>query len=164
MDIDADEPDMLHAVLSKLPKPLDLDALISRSTFLFSQHPPQSLPFRAWSRISSNSVLKTTRDPKQVAEQSLEQGERFFSRQAEEIQTQESRKRMREYALRIVRKYKQPIRTASVALAVALLALYLRRHTSTSAGTGITASLASVLVGIRQSLPEALQRFLSRLW
>ncbi|KAI7711476.1 hypothetical protein KC353_g8964, partial [Hortaea werneckii] len=74
----ADEPEMLHAILSKMPKPLDLDSLILRASDMFVHHPPEKLPGRAWSRISPNSVLKTTHaDPQQLVQQTLEDGERM---------------------------------------------------------------------------------------
>ncbi|KAL8934249.1 MAG: hypothetical protein Q9211_005330, partial [Gyalolechia sp. 1 TL-2023] len=60
-EIPADEPEMLHSILSKLPKPLDLEALITQTTSLYMDFPPERLPFRSWARISPFSVLKTTR-------------------------------------------------------------------------------------------------------
>ncbi|KAF4159953.1 hypothetical protein CNMCM6069_000459 [Aspergillus lentulus] len=63
LEIPADEPEMLHFTLSKLPQPLDLDSLISSAMQLFNDYPPESLPFGAWKRISQHSVLKSSRDP-----------------------------------------------------------------------------------------------------
>lgn len=147
---------MLHAVLSKLPKPLDLDALISRTAALFSEHPPQALPFRSWSKISSSSVLKTTRDSKQVAQQSLQYGEQLFAKQATEIQVQESRKRMREHAMKVMRKYRRPAQTAGAAFLIALLALYMRKSFDAGPGTSTVASITSFAVGLWHSLTERL--------
>ncbi|KAM0724223.1 hypothetical protein Q7P37_000105 [Cladosporium fusiforme] len=39
LSLEAEEHDMLHSILSKLPKPLDLDALIARSASLHKSHP-----------------------------------------------------------------------------------------------------------------------------
>jgi hypothetical protein len=79
-EIPADEPEMLHSILSKLPKPLDLEALISKTMELYEKHPPEKLPFRVWWWISSNSVLRTTRNL--AAKQTLEDGEKLFQKQA----------------------------------------------------------------------------------
>lgn len=57
LDIPSDEPDVLHVVLSRLPKPLHLEALISQAIQLRSDHPPEKLSI--WHKISNNSVLKT---------------------------------------------------------------------------------------------------------
>ncbi|KAL1838354.1 hypothetical protein VTJ49DRAFT_2785 [Mycothermus thermophilus] len=56
----ADDTDMLHFLLSKLPNPLDIDALIAQAARLRRDVPPERL--RAWRReISRWSVLKTER-------------------------------------------------------------------------------------------------------
>jgi hypothetical protein len=88
---------MLHFTLSKLPKPLDIEALIASAVSLFRDHRPSSLPNRAWSSISSTSVLKTTQDVHVLNDQTLQDGEKWLSRQATQIrraqQLQEVRKR-----------------------------------------------------------------------
>lgn len=58
-DVPDDEPEMLHSILSKLPKPLDLESLISKTIELIGIYPPEKLS--SWARISSLSVLKTSR-------------------------------------------------------------------------------------------------------
>ena len=60
-EIEPTDTDMLLHILSKLPQPIDLEALIAHSLRLYSQYPPQKLPHGSWRRISSNSVLKTCR-------------------------------------------------------------------------------------------------------
>ncbi|GAB1737307.1 hypothetical protein NU219Hw_g1233t1 [Hortaea werneckii] len=124
----ADEPEMLHAILSKMPKPLDLDSLILRASEMFVHHPPEKLPGRAWSRISPNSVLKTTHaDPQQLVQQTLEDGERMFQRQAAEIQRTEARQRQIMHARWLFRKYKRPAAYTATAVLVAVTALLIGR-------------------------------------
>jgi hypothetical protein len=84
-DIPLDEPEMLHFTLSKLPKPLDIEALISSAVKLFQEHKPSSLPNRAWSSISTSSVLKTTQNVHALHAQTLQDGEKWLERQAMQI-------------------------------------------------------------------------------
>lgn len=86
-EIPADEPEMLHSVLSKLPKPLDLEALIAKAIAVFEEIPPEMLPWRAWSKISRYSVLKTTRTSGHG--QSITDGEALFAKQAAQIYRQQ---------------------------------------------------------------------------
>jgi hypothetical protein len=125
-EIPADEPEMLHAVLSKLPNPLDLDALISNTIKLFEEHPPETL--RAWRTISKSSVLKTARLGDQVSTQSLEDGEEYFKKQVRELQWAEQRNKV----LTTMWKYRRPARTIGLALLVGVLSFYLRRSSGFS--------------------------------
>lgn len=124
---------MLHSILSKLPKPLDLDALISRSASLHKRHPPNRLLSFSWYRISPNSVLKTTRDLHALAAQSLQDGERFFARHAEDIRTEERRQKQLEGLKVLALRYRRPAFATGTAVFVAVLALYLRRLDGLSA-------------------------------
>lgn len=117
----ADEPEMLHSILSKLPKPLDIETLITHTITLFEKHPPESL--RRWRTISRFSVLKTARWQDQTMKQSLEDGEMFFKKQVKEIEWADRR----EKALKLVWKYRKPVRTVGMAVFVGVLALWLRR-------------------------------------
>ncbi|KAL8725722.1 MAG: hypothetical protein Q9166_007172 [cf. Caloplaca sp. 2 TL-2023] len=90
-DIPADEPEMLHSVLSKLPKPLDLEALISQTMSLYEKTPPEKLPDRAWSRISPYSVLKTTRG--NYRQQTLSDGVEYLDMQVAQLRRQQMRKK-----------------------------------------------------------------------
>ncbi|KAI3317449.1 rab-GTPase-TBC domain-containing protein [Xylariaceae sp. AK1471] len=94
--LEHDEPDMLHFALSKLPSDLNLEAVIAEAAVLFERHPPESL--RSWRRISSASVLKTTRDVKAVTSQSLQDGRAFFDRQVRELQWAERQQKMMQMA------------------------------------------------------------------
>jgi hypothetical protein len=120
-EIPADEPEMLHSVLSKLPNPLDLEALISNAIKLYEEHPPEAL--RTWRSISSSSVLKTARSADQAASQSLEEGRAFFNTQVKELQWAEQRQKV----LTTMWKYRRPARTVGLAILVGVLSYWIRR-------------------------------------
>lgn len=120
-EIPADEPEMLHSVLSKLPIPLDLEALISKTIELFKTYPPEALSGRAWSKISPFSVLKTTRDLSR--HQTLRDGEDLFVMQ----QLQLRRTELRERAVATMWSYRRPLGSVGLAVAVGIMALWLRR-------------------------------------
>ena len=119
--IPADEPEMLHSVLSKLPKPLDLERHISQTMTLFVEHPPEILPMRAWSKISPFSVLKTTRDP--IRTQTLQDGLELFYMQ----QLQLRREELRWKAMEAVWEYRRPVGTVGMAIFVLVLSFGLRK-------------------------------------
>lgn len=141
MELEADEHDMLHSILSKLPKPLDLDLLITQTSRLFEQHPPNSLHGWAWYSISSNSVLKTTRNTTDLLKQTPEDGEKFFKRHAGEIRTADARKKAMDKTCLLARRYRRPALMTGTAVLVALLALLLRRS-----GVSTPATLAQSLL------------------
>ncbi|KAI9739255.1 MAG: hypothetical protein M1834_007468 [Cirrosporium novae-zelandiae] len=121
LGVPLDEPEMLHSILSKLPKPLDLEVFISRTMELYTKFPPESLPWGAWRQISLNSVLKTTRDP--LARQTLEDGEWFLEEQKIELRWQ----KRRADAIQLMKKYKRPAVSIGMAVLVAILAYWLRK-------------------------------------
>jgi hypothetical protein len=123
-DTPADEPEMLHSILSKLPKPLDLDALISSAVALFNAHPPETL--RAWHSISGASVLKTARSVDVSASQTMADGEAFFNRQVKELEWMERANKIRA----TLWKYRRPARAVGVAVSIALVAYVLRKYPS----------------------------------
>ncbi|TGJ64326.1 hypothetical protein EYR41_010389 [Orbilia oligospora] len=90
-DIPDTEPEMLHSILCKLPKPLDLEGLISKAIDLQSFHPPHTLG--VWSKVPSSSVLKTYRSPvrssgsvvKKNVKRDLLRGEALFKKQASQL-------------------------------------------------------------------------------
>lgn len=118
---------MLHAILSKLPKPLDLEGLIQRTIDLRKQYPPQRLPGRVWSRISSSSVLKTTQDPQALLKQTLQDGERFFRQEAAEIRRKEAMKARLQQVQALYRRHRRPALLTGGAMLVAILGLVMRR-------------------------------------
>ena len=119
-DIPADEPEMLHSVLSKLPKPLNLEQLISETMMLFNDHPPEKLPKRAWAKISCHSVLKTTYGSRR--DQSLKDGEALFELQV----LQQRRAELRKKALARIWKYRRPVCGLGFAVFVSVLSFWLR--------------------------------------
>jgi TBC1 domain family member 20 len=121
LEIPIEEPEMLHFTLSKLPQPLDLEFLISRTMQLFSSHPPQRLPDLIWWKISSHSVLKTFRNPRE--KQSLKRGEELFVKQAAQLERDELRKR----ALKFLWRHRRP---ASITLTVlaGFMSIWLARN------------------------------------
>lgn len=122
----ADEPEMLHSILSKLPKPLDLETLIMNTVKLIETHPPGSL--RTWTSISQYSVLKTSRYPDQTATQTLEDGEIFFKKQVRELQWAEQRHRV----LATIWEYRRPAGTIGLAVLVGVLSIWLRKSSGPS--------------------------------
>ena len=120
-EIPAEEPEMLHSILSKLPKPLDLEALISKTIALFEEHPPEDLPSRAWAKISIYSVLKTTRQS--VRNQTLEDGKILFEHQALQLQRKEMQKR----AMATIWNYRRPVGRIGFAFLVGALSIWLGR-------------------------------------
>lgn len=123
-DTPADEPEMLHSILSKLPKPLNIERLISDTTNLLEQHPPESLPL--WSTISQSSVLRTARSPEQVAKQSLQDGQIYFEKQVKELQWAERREKV----MKQLWKNKNPAIIIGVGVLVGLLSYHMRKSPS----------------------------------
>lgn len=122
----ADEPEMLHSILSKLPKPLDVEKLIENTVKLIERFPPEEL--RGWRSISQHSVLKTARWPEQTGEQTLEDGERFFHRQVKELEWADRRKEI----ARAIWHYRRPAGTIGLAVLVGILSFWLRRSSGPS--------------------------------
>lgn len=127
LEIPADEPEMLHFTLSKLPNPLDVEDLIRRAKELFSEQPPEQLPFRAWSKISAFSVLKTTRGS--PWSQSISEGEELFTKQVSQLQRAEFRQRVRLGLW----KYRKPVGGIGLALIVGLASVLIQRRAPDSA-------------------------------
>ncbi|KAI4110041.1 MAG: hypothetical protein L6R37_000174 [Teloschistes peruensis] len=120
-EISSDDSDMLHFVLSKLPKPLDLETLIERTMSLYMDNPPETLPYRAWARISPYSVLKTARAD--FRQQTLSDGIDLFQRQVIQLRNDE----MREQAKAMLWKYRRPAGQVGLAIVVGVLAIWLRK-------------------------------------
>ena len=120
-DIPADDPEMLHFTLSKLPNPLDLEELISSTLQLYSQYPPERLPFRAWSAVSSYSVLKTTRGS--PSDQTLKDGEALFAKQILQMRRDEMRKR----SMVVMWKYRRPAGSIGLAVMIGIVSFWLRK-------------------------------------
>lgn len=122
--LEIDEPDMLQVVLAKVPRGMDIDALIAKSVRLFDRHPPDSL--RSWRRVSNASVLKTARDICACANQTLDQGHAYFQQQVKEIGWLDMQERFK----MLLWRHRRPVRLVGMAFFVAALGVYLRRHPS----------------------------------
>ncbi len=116
-----DEPEMLHSILSKLPNPLNLEALIASARVLFEAHPPERLA--AWRSISRASVLRTARDADECATQSMDDGHAFFMRQVVELHWVERRDKV----LETLWRYRRPARTVGIAVLIGVVAILLRK-------------------------------------
>ncbi|CCU76942.1 unnamed protein product [Blumeria hordei] len=118
--IPADEPDILHSTLSKLPRPLAIDNLIENTVKLLEKHPPESL--KEWHSISSYSVLKTARWPDQILQHTLDDGAEFFRKQAREQRRAETTEMLR----KMIWKYRKPVLTICISISVGFLAIWIR--------------------------------------
>lgn len=114
----ADEPEMLHSILSKLPKPLDLEALIQGTVKLIKNHPPETL--RPWKSISKSSVMKTALCPDQVLHQTLDDGKAYFEKQVRELEWAEQRDKV----LKTLWRYRRPALTVGLAVFIGLVSFW----------------------------------------
>ena len=125
-EIEPGDADMLHFTLSKLPKHIDIDNLIKRAMGIFKAHPPEKLPLRAWAKISTHSVLKTTRSEDRdgvVSIQTLEDGITLFEKQAKRLERQAFCKHIRSSLW----TYRRPIGGICMAIFVGVLSIWIRR-------------------------------------
>ncbi|KAM3511664.1 hypothetical protein MY11210_004681 [Beauveria gryllotalpidicola] len=118
-----DEPDLLQVVLARMPSTgMDIDRLVARAAELFRRYPPETLP--AWRRISRTSALKTARDATHAAKQTLAEGASLFDKQAKELRWLD----LRNSALSVAWAYRRPAKALGMAMAVGLVAFYMRRN------------------------------------
>jgi hypothetical protein len=142
LDMPADDQDMFHAILSKLPKRLDVEALIANTEKLFDAHPPESL--YGWSSVSDYSVLKTARFAEEATKQTLEEGEVWFEKHAKQLEerhqdgeaefqklvTELMWAERRDTALAALWKYRRPIAAVGVAVLAVAVSYELRKSPS----------------------------------
>lgn len=121
LEIPQDEPDVLHVVLSKLPKTLDLEALMSQSLELFERHPPESLPGLEWWSIPRYSVLKDTRYSGDT--RTLHDGEQSFQHQVAQLRREERRKQL----MASLWRSRRPL-GLGLAIVVGVLAIWLQKE------------------------------------
>ncbi|KAK4211690.1 GTPase-activating protein gyp10 [Rhypophila decipiens] len=127
-DTPEDEPEILHSILSKLPKPLDLEAIIHSARQLFDSYPPETLP--SWKNISRASVLKTARDVDACRRQTMHDGEEFFKRHSREIKLFEMRDMVRDRLWH----YKRPAGAVGLAVLFGIVAYLLRARPASILG------------------------------
>lgn len=119
--LEIEDQDMLLFVLSKLPQPLDLQALIDEALQIFEAHPPETLPGRAWQRISSYSVLKTSR--KDLQSQTLVHARTLFKLQSRQLALEELASKV----VRSMSKNRRSIISFGATLLVGVVSYYLRK-------------------------------------
>ncbi|KAI4743150.1 hypothetical protein E4T50_06437 [Aureobasidium sp. EXF-12298] len=147
LEYDSDDADMMYAILSKLPKPLDIESIITRTTLLFAQHPPETLPFSAWRKVSKYSVLKTTRDPDELAKQTLEEGELLHAKHAAQIKRQETLQKVTAHTRLLAHKYRKPAGAFTLAVVFGVLSLWLGRN-----GNGTSILSPAVLIDAKDKV------------
>ena len=106
-EIPDDEPEMLHSVLSKLPRPLDLEGMVGRAVGLLREVPVEGLS--GWRKVASASVLR-----KEGGD--LEEGEQLLAKQCQELQWEKRKKVVWE----VVVKNKGPVLVGMSVLVVVL--------------------------------------------
>lgn len=121
LEIPSDEHDMMFFTLQKLPQPLNIEPMITVALRLFQEHPPERLPGRVWRSVSASSVLKTSRNPK--VSESIEQAEALLRRQTREVRFDEAKRK----AFLTAYRYRRPVASTAMAIAVGALSLWLRR-------------------------------------
>ena len=122
LEIEHDDSDMLLFTLQKLPQPLDLQALIDRSLEIFQIYPPEKLPGPAWLKISSYSVLKTSR--RRLRDQDLDEARILFGKQSRELAREEFMARM----LKQLSRNRRPMISLGATVLVGVLSYYLRKN------------------------------------
>lgn len=140
LELEAEEPEMLYAILCKLPKPLDIEDLITRTCRLFEAHPPEALPWSAWRHVSTYSVLKTTRDETTLSAQTLREGEALLKKHSDQIERKEARKRMLLNVRSLAHQYRRPASAVSFAVVVGLVSLWLGRNGQSAALQSMSAT------------------------
>ena len=133
---------MLHSILSKLPKPLDLELLITGTITLFDNHPPESLPYRVRRHISSHSVLKTTRNPSDVARQTIKDGETFLNKQEAEMRRTKAIQKIVRGVKRQIWLYRRPAGAVGLAVAIGVVAWWMGRSGSVNMRNASAGSLS----------------------
>lgn len=118
---------MLYAMLGKLPQPLDLELLISKTIALYDSHPPEALHHRAWRKISSYSVLKATRTPQHVMTQTIQEAEELFLKQERELRRQQAFAKAAMTVRRNYQLYKRPAGTIGLAIAIGMISWWLQK-------------------------------------
>ncbi|KKA27078.1 hypothetical protein TD95_001143, partial [Thielaviopsis punctulata] len=118
LDIPADDHAMLHVMLSRVPQPLDLEAIIAATQKLLCRIPPESL--RAYRRLSTSSCIRTAGNK----HESLDEAAQHFRRQESELAWEDTRA----HVAKTLWKYRKPAQAVGAAVVVGLFAVYLRKN------------------------------------
>ncbi|EXJ95262.1 hypothetical protein A1O1_00382 [Capronia coronata CBS 617.96] len=121
LEMPADESDILTFMISKLPKSLNIDALILDTLTLFRQNPPEQLNGFIWWRVSQYSVLKTSRDISRP--HSLAEAQMLCHKQIAQLRRDESMKK----TARLLLQHRRPIFSLTAALLVAAMSVWFRK-------------------------------------
>ena len=121
LETPVDEPEMLHFKLSKLPQQLDLEGLTRSALQLFKKHPPEQLPGLVWWRLSSLSVLKTSRDVRRTTK--LQEAESLLAKQTLQLRREALQRR----GLAFVVRNRGSLYPVAAAFLVGAISIWLRR-------------------------------------
>lgn len=122
LELESGDHDMLHFTLSKLAQSLHVQALVDRSLEIYKAHPPETLPGRVWRRLSSYSVLKTSREG--LREQSLAEARSLYDKQSRLLALEE----MSSKTIKQMHKNRRPIISFGATVIVGVLSYYLRKN------------------------------------
>ncbi|KIV97962.1 hypothetical protein PV10_01657 [Exophiala mesophila] len=120
LELESDQSDMLTYMVAKLPQNLDIDGLSASTIQLFKDHPPEKLPGFFWWRLSSCSVLKTSRDLSRP--QTLEEAEALGRKQIQQLRRDESLQK----AKKQLQQHRRPLGFAA-AILMGALSIYMRK-------------------------------------
>ncbi len=119
-EVEDNETAELTYILSKLPKPLDLESLIWKASDMAYTYPPADLP--GWSRLSRYSVLKTA-----LAPESEREAQQHFQAHAKEIAATKRRREQLRRVRALALRFRRPAQRAfGIAVLVGVLAIVLR--------------------------------------
>lgn len=129
LEIEKEDVDIFHAVLGKLPQPFDLEFHIARAAELHERLSPQLLRSWPWWKLSSSSVLKSTRTPFDMSGLTLHDGELLFKQQEIKMKRQQALKSAAKSAKRIRLQlwYYRRSGALGLAIAVGVYAIWLGR-------------------------------------
>lgn len=126
---------------------MDIESLISSTVELFTKKPPESLPFGAWRSISPYSVLRTTREPRALTNQTLEEGEELFVKHEKQVRRAQAYKAVVGGIRRGLWKYRRPAGGFAMAVAVGVLAWWLGRSADSTGYMSTVRQALSMFMG-----------------
>lgn len=134
LEIEKEDEDILHVMLSRLPEPFNIEFHIARAIELYERLPPQSLDSWEWWCISSSSVLKTTSTLTGIRRLCIEDGERYFFQQEKEVRRQRFQKKVIRQTTRTLKHiklrlwYYRRYGTVGLAIVVGACAIWLSKN------------------------------------